>query len=107
MSYDDPASRTFSDSWHRVAQVRVALRSSVRAHRQTFRGDTWVMLRDTLSSDWFRVSGEAWAFVSRLSLERTIEETWMLTLEADPDIALPLTEPETPLAGTAFSGLPG
>ncbi len=88
MSMDDPASRTFSDSWHRVAKVRVELRSSVRAHRQTFRGDTWVMLRDTLSSDWFRVSGEAWAFVSRLSLERTIEETWMLTLEADPDTAL-------------------
>lgn len=88
MSFDDPASRTFSDSWHRVAKVRVELRSSVRAHRQTFRGDTWVMLRDTLSSDWFRVSGEAWAFVSRLSLERTIEEAWMLTLEADPDTAL-------------------
>jgi putative peptide zinc metalloprotease protein len=66
----------------------VELRSSVRAHRQTFRGDTWVMLRDTLSSDWFRVSGEAWAFVSRLSLERTIEDAWMLTLEADPDTAL-------------------
>ncbi|MFM8557817.1 MAG: peptidase M50, partial [Betaproteobacteria bacterium] len=88
MSMDDPASRTFSDSWHRVAKVRVELRSSVRAHRQTFRGDTWVMLRDTLSSDWFRVSGEAWAFVSRLSLERTIEDAWMLTLEADPDTAL-------------------
>jgi putative peptide zinc metalloprotease protein len=34
------------------------------------------------------VSGEAWAFVSRLSLERTIEDAWMLTLEADPDTAL-------------------
>ena len=88
MSLDDPASRTFSDSWHRVAKVRVELRSSVRAHRQVFRGEPWVMLRDTLSSDWFRVSGEAWAFVSRLSLERTIEDAWMLTLEADPDTAL-------------------
>jgi putative peptide zinc metalloprotease protein len=88
MSVDDPASRTFSDSWHRVAKVRVELRSSVRAHRQTFRGHAWVMLRDTLSSDWFRVGGDAWAFLSRLSLDRTIEEAWMLTLEADPDSAL-------------------
>ena len=86
MSPDDAAARTFSDSWHRVAKVRVELRSSVRAHRQSFRGEPWVMLRDTQSSDWFRVSGEAWAFVSRLSLSHTIEDVWMLTLEADPEI---------------------
>ena len=105
MSVDDPASRTFSDSWHRVAKVRVELRSSVRAHRQTFRGDTWVMLRDTLSSDWFRVSGEAWAFVTRLSLERTIEDAWMLTLEADPDTALTQEEGEQLLGQLNLSNL--
>ncbi len=88
MSPDDAAARAFSDSWHRVAKVRVELRSSVRAHRRSFRGQPWVMLRDTLSSDWFRVSADAWAFVSRLTLERTIEDIWMQTLEIDPDRAL-------------------
>jgi putative peptide zinc metalloprotease protein len=88
MNADDAAARAFSDSWHRVAKVRVELRSSVRAHRRMFRGQPWVMLRDTLSSDWFRVSADAWSFVSRLSLERTIEQAWMLTLEAHPDAAL-------------------
>lgn len=88
MSPDDAEARTFSDSWHRVAKVRVELRTSVRAHRQKFRGQIWVMLRDTLSSDWFRISADAWAFVSQLSLDRTIEDAWMLTLEAHPDSAL-------------------
>jgi putative peptide zinc metalloprotease protein len=88
MHPDDAAARTFSDSWHRVAQVRVELRSSVRVHRQIFRGQPWVMLRDTLSSDWFRVSADAWAFVRRLSLDRTIDEVWMQTLEHDPDVSL-------------------
>lgn len=88
MSPDDAAARTFSDSWHRVANVRAELRSSVRAHRQVFRGQPWVMLRDTLSSDWFRITEDAWSFVSRLSLERSIDETWLLALEADPDLAL-------------------
>ena len=62
MSGGEANGRTFSDSWHRVASVRVTLRTSVRAHRQMFRGREWVMLRDTLSADWFRVWVEAEAF---------------------------------------------
>ncbi len=88
MSGGDANGRTFSDSWHRVASVRVTLRTSVRAHRQMFRGREWVMLRDTLSSDWFRVSAEAWAFLGRLSLAHNVDDTWRQCLEADPDAAL-------------------
>ncbi len=88
MSAEDAAGRTFSDSWHRVAQVRVELRSTVRAHRQMFRGREWVVLRDTLSSDWFRVTAQAWSFVSRLSLHRTVDEAWLEAVGADPDHAL-------------------
>jgi hypothetical protein len=39
MSLEDAAARTFSDAWHRVAGVRAALRTSVVAHRQYFRGE--------------------------------------------------------------------
>jgi putative peptide zinc metalloprotease protein len=88
VSAEDAAGRTFSDSWHRVAQVRVELRSTVRAHRQMFRGREWVVLRDTLSSDWFRVTAQAWSFVSRLSLHRTVDEAWLEAVGADPDHAL-------------------
>ncbi len=88
MSADDAAARPFSESWHRVSDVRVALRSSVRAHRQVFRAQEWVVLRDTLSSDWFRITQEAWQFVSRLDGRYSVDEAWRLTLEIDAATAL-------------------
>jgi len=88
VSDDDIVGRTFSDSWHRVAKVRVALRTSVRAHRQMFRGESWVVLRDALTTEWFRITEEAWTLVSRLSTRRSVEETWMEVVELDPDHAL-------------------
>lgn len=53
MSMDEASGRTYSDTWHRVASVRACLRSSVRAHKQVFRGEEWVVLRDSLGSDFF------------------------------------------------------
>ena len=88
MSADHAQSRTFSEAWHRVGGVRAALRTSVRAHRQMFHGEPWVVLRDILSNDWYRVTAEAYAFLSRLSIERTIDEVWVETLETDPELAL-------------------
>ena len=88
MSVEDAAGRTFSDSWHRVAQVRAELRSTVRAHRQMYRGREWIVLRDTLSSDWFRINAQAWSFVSRLSTRRTVDEAWLEAVASDPDHAL-------------------
>lgn len=88
MSMDQASGRTYSDAWHRVAGVRACLRSSVRAHRQTFRGQDWVVLRDSLSSDFFRVTADAYAFVSRLGTDRTIDEVWSELIEAEPDVAL-------------------
>ena len=88
MSTDQASGRTYSDAWHRVAGVRACLRSSVRAHRQTFRGQDWVVLRDSLSSDFFRVTADAYAFVSRLGTDRTIDEVWSELIELEPELAL-------------------
>jgi len=88
MSMDDASGKTYSDAWHRVASVRACLRSSVRAHRQTFRGEEWVVLRDSLGSDFFRVTADAYAFLSRLSPQRTIDEVWGVLMEDEPELAL-------------------
>jgi putative peptide zinc metalloprotease protein len=88
VSNDHAQSRTFSEAWHRVGGVRAALRTSVRAHRQMSHGVPWVVLRDILSNDWYRVTAEAYAFLSRLSMERTIDEVWVETLETHPELAL-------------------
>lgn len=88
MSMDEASGRTYSDSWHRVADVRACLRSSVRAHRQTFRGEEWVVLRDSLGSDFFRVTAHAYDFLCRLQPEHTIDQVWSETMEANPEFAL-------------------
>lgn len=88
MSMDEASGRTYSDSWHRVSSVRACLRSSVRAHRQTFRGEEWVVLRDSLGSDFFRVTADAYAFLSRLNPQRTIDDVWGDLIEAEPEHAL-------------------
>lgn len=88
MSTTEAPTRTFSDAWHRVAGVRAALRTGVQAHRQFFQGEHWVVLRDSMGSDWFRVSAEAFQFISRLRLDRTIDEVWQETLAVEPEQAL-------------------
>lgn len=88
MSMDDASGRTYSDAWHRVASVRACLRSSVRAHRQTFRGEEWVVLRDSLGSEFFRVTADAYAFLSRLNAQRSIDEVWGEWMQESPELAL-------------------
>ena len=88
MSADEASGRTYSAAWHRVSSVRACLRSSVRAHRQTFRGEEWVVLRDSLSSEFFRVTADAYAFLSRLNPQRSIDEVWGELIELDPELAL-------------------
>ena len=88
MSESEASGKTFSEAWHLVADVRACLRSSVRAQRQNFRGEDWVVLRDSLASDFFRVTVPAYAFLSRLETRRTLEDVWNESIESDPEGAL-------------------
>lgn len=81
------AGRTFSESWHRVAGIRVNLRPTVKVRRQFFRGEKWYVLYDPFNNHFFRLRPEAYAFVCRLRPDMTVEETWEDCLEADPDKA--------------------
>ena len=88
MSLEDAGGRTFSDAWYRVAGVRAHLRTSVTAQRQFFRGEPWVVLRDKFSNEWFRVSPDAYAFLSRLGDGLTVDEAWNRSLGVDARMAL-------------------
>ena len=85
MTQGDASGRTYSGTWHLVSGVRACLRSSVRAHRQTFRGEEWMVLRDSLASDFFRVTVPAYAFLSRMETRRTLDEVWNELMESDPE----------------------
>ncbi|MBL9140131.1 MAG: hypothetical protein JNK85_29950 [Verrucomicrobiales bacterium] len=78
---------TFSESWYRVAQQRVALRSAVQVHRQNFRGERWYVLQNPFTNQFFRLRPAAYEFVIRLNPNRTVEEVWKECIERAPDDA--------------------
>lgn len=77
--------KTFSESWHRVAELTVALRPNVTVRKQFFRGRQWYVLQDPYNNEFFRLRPEAWFFVSRLRPDRTVEEVWNDCMERAPD----------------------
>jgi putative peptide zinc metalloprotease protein len=68
--------RTFSESWHRVAELHVTLRPAVTIRRQLFRGEIWYVLQDPFNNDFFRLTQAAYDFVIRLSSSRTVAQVW-------------------------------
>lgn len=83
---------TFSESWHVVANARLALRVQVEVHRQTYRGEKWFLLRHPYTNAFYRLRPGAYAFVARLAPDRTVESVWQQCLEIDPDGAPGQTE---------------
>lgn len=81
------AGRTFSESWHRVAGLKVSLRPTVKVRKQLFRGETWYVLHDPFNNQFFRLRPEAHDFVIRLRRDRTVEEVWQECLDRHPDRA--------------------
>ncbi len=79
--------QTFSESWHRVANQRIYLRSSVRVRRQFYRGERWYVLENPVSNQYFRLRPQAYEFVARLRPDKTVEQIWEESLEANPEEA--------------------
>ena len=79
--------RTFSESWHRVAELRVALRSTLCLRKQRFQGKDWYVLRDPFNNYFFRLEKPAYDFVFRLSTNRTVAEVWQESLKSNPETA--------------------
>lgn len=81
------APHTFSESWYRIAQQRVALRSHVNVRRQYFRGERWYVLEDPFNNQFYRLRPAAYDFVVRLRTDRTIDSVWNECFEANPEQA--------------------
>ncbi len=81
------ASSTFSESWHRIASERPALRRDIRIQRQRHRGELGYVLSHPYSQQFFRIGPEAHEVVARLDGRRTVEELWQECLERHPETA--------------------
>ena len=78
---------TFSESWFRIANQRISLRPHVEVRRQRFRGERWYVLEDPFNNQFFRVRPVAWAFLARLSQDRTVESVWQECFDERPEEA--------------------
>jgi putative peptide zinc metalloprotease protein len=78
------SAQTFSESWHRIAQARIGLLPSVQVQKQRFGGADWYVLQDRFTQRFFRLTPDAWRFISRLSPRRTVDEVWRDALEQYP-----------------------
>ena len=81
------ATQTFSESWYRIASQRISLRAGVKARRQNFRGQRWIVLENPFSNQFFRLRPAAYEFVARLRPDRTVQEVWKECLDRFPDDA--------------------
>ena len=79
------AGKTFSASWHRVADLKVGVKSTVRIRRQYFRGEKWYVLHDPFNNNFFRIRPESHDFLVRLNPGHTVEEVWEACIERAPE----------------------
>lgn len=72
----DEQRKIFHESWYRLNEAKIALRASVRVHRQMYRGVLWYVLFEPFTNKYYRLPQGAYSFVSRLSSQKTIGEIW-------------------------------
>jgi len=57
--------KTFSESWHRIANVKACLSPSVKVQKQVYQQEIWYVLNDTFNNQFFRIKPNAYHFVRK------------------------------------------
>ena len=68
--------QTFHESFYRIADLKVRLRSSVNIARQFYRGQRWYVVQDQANNAFFRLNQPAYEFVGLLDGTRTVRSAW-------------------------------
>jgi putative peptide zinc metalloprotease protein len=79
------AENLFSEAWHLVAPLRIALRPNLQVRRQIFRGEVWYLFHDGLNNQFYRIRPAAYSFLALLDGRRTVEEIWRESVTRDPE----------------------
>jgi putative peptide zinc metalloprotease protein len=66
----------FSPSWYRVAGLKPRIRAHARILRQSFRGEVWFVLQDSVAERAHRFSPAAHYFIGLMDGERTVQQLW-------------------------------
>jgi len=70
----------FSQSWHRVAQLKPKLRPHAQVHRHHYRGKRWYVLQDHATGAFHRFQPSAHFVIGMMNGERTVDEIWESSL---------------------------
>jgi putative peptide zinc metalloprotease protein len=70
----------FSQSWHRVSQLRPKLRPHAQIHRHHYRGKRWYVLQDHATGAFHRFMPSAHFMIGLMNGERTVQEIWEASL---------------------------
>lgn len=66
----------FSEHWHLVRHLKPQLRGSVAALPRTLRGKAWVLLHDSFTHKFIRITPEAWQVMMLMNGQRNLDEIW-------------------------------
>src|SRR5262245_30154822 len=94
---------TFSESWHRVADLRPHLRPSVRVVRQRFRDRVWHVLHDEAGDQYFRLDDSGYGLIGLLDGRRTVAAAWRVVCHKLGDAA-PTQNESIRLLGQLYAG---
>ncbi|MBF0435083.1 MAG: hypothetical protein HQL77_06890 [Magnetococcales bacterium] len=78
-------SRTFSDNWYRIADLRLSLRPGVAIRLHHYRGEPWYVLHERAHAGFFRVNAVTYRFLMKLHVTRTIGELWRQAVDDAPE----------------------
>lgn len=73
----------FSDSWHKISNLRISLLNSVSVQKQKFRDEELFVIKEPYNNKYFKLTKEAYFFVSRLTLDKTVQEVIDEIIEED------------------------
>ena len=71
----------FSESWFKVAELKVSINSNNHIKKQIYRGEVWYVIEDSFNDQFFKIKPPAYEFISRLDHNKTVEEVWEECLE--------------------------
>lgn len=80
-------SALFSTSWYRLADLVPRLRTQTRIFRHVYRGQRWHVVQDLASGKFLRLNPAAYAVLSRVDGQSTLDEIWKQAIEQLQDDA--------------------
>lgn len=79
--------QTFYDQWHRIAELRLGVRPSVKVRQQSYRDDVYFVYNEVIHAGYFRARPETHELIQRIKPNQTLHEIWRDFVNISPKTA--------------------